>query len=88
MHKIGTDPFCWCYIKLYIYQIHNTLDSIPGLPSSHLLYHHPITKVEIMGLVIGIERRASHIDYLIDDGTAIIKVRYIISMFVLIKIQS
>lgn len=62
-----------------IHTIHNTVQSIErnGLLLNYL-YERPISKVEIVGVVVSVDCRVKRINYHIDDGTGIIRcVKYL-----------
>ena len=55
----GLDPLYWSYVKLFVEQI-TTLHEFNDLPESHRLFSHPILRVEVLGRVVAITKRAQH----------------------------
>jgi len=55
----GLDPLYWSYVKLFVEQI-TTLHEFNDLPESHRLFSHPILRVEVLGRLVAITKRAQH----------------------------
>ena len=67
----GLDPMYWSHVKLLVRDIH-ALGTFPGIADSHMLGGHPLSRVEVVGTVVSVERKARFTRYRLDDGTGLI----------------
>ena len=83
----GLDPICWCFVKLCNIHLHehvnknanDTEEAVastrqPVIPGGFYLFQRPITKVELVGYIISKAIRNQRIEYVLDDGTALVQV--------------
>lgn len=68
----GLDPLHRCGIKLFISQLH-TLPQVLDFEGVYALYGHPVTRFEIVGCIVRIERKELFIKFGVDDGTGVIQ---------------
>ena len=71
MDKWGLDPLCWSFVKVFIVQVHQ-LSLFEGTADTHMLYGRPISRVEVVGVVVSVKQHARFVKYYIDDGTGVI----------------
>ena len=71
MDKWGLDPLYWSFVKVFIVQVHQ-LTLFEGTADTHMLYGRPISRVELVGVVVSVKQHARFVKYLIDDGTGVI----------------
>ncbi|KAI8998329.1 hypothetical protein BC832DRAFT_594939 [Gaertneriomyces semiglobifer] len=65
---LGLAPLFFSHAQLFIADILN-LSSHPDIPDVYLYDTHPIRKVNVMGVVTGIEETSRCLRYIVDDGT-------------------
>ena len=68
MDKWGLDPLYWSFVKVFIVQVHQ-LSLFEGTADTHMLYGRPISRVEVVGVVVSVKQHARFVKYYIDDGT-------------------
>ncbi|KAK1151107.1 CST complex subunit STN1-like [Acipenser oxyrinchus oxyrinchus] len=68
----GLDPFFFMFAKLYIKDILELKPSKLGR-KIHFYKSHPVTKVEILGVVVFKQEREKFTCYGVDDGTGVVK---------------
>ena len=56
------DPVFWSSVKLRVGDV-LSLPAYPGLPDSFRLGSHPITKVELVGVVVAVLQRGAFVSY-------------------------
>jgi len=67
----GLDPFHRCNIKLFIKQIQQ-LQQVENFPGVYNLFDHPVTRFQVVGVIVSIERKEKFIKFAVDDGTSVI----------------
>lgn len=65
---IGLDPVYWSEPKLDISTISRLRES-QSVPGVFLISNHPFTRVEIVGIVIGVDKRDKYSKYEVDDSS-------------------
>ncbi|KAG7386323.1 hypothetical protein PHYPSEUDO_000451 [Phytophthora pseudosyringae] len=81
MRASGKDPLTWSFVKLFGLHVHRDLHEFEGLPASHawrwktagLWRAHLLTKAQCSGVVVSVVERAGRVEFLVDDGSALIK---------------
>jgi len=58
----GVDPVFWSSVKLRVSDVFS-LPCYPGLPDSFRLGSHPVTKVELVGVVVAVLQRGAFVSY-------------------------
>ena len=74
VHLWALDPLFFSYAKLFIAHLQR-LSPFPDLPSSTSLLSRPLTKVELVGVIVAREVRATYTAYTVDDSTGVIRVK-------------
>ena len=54
MDKWGLDPLYWSFVKVFIVQVHQ-LSLFEGTADTHMLYGRPISRVEVVGVVVRVK---------------------------------
>ena len=70
-HLWGLDPLYFSHVKLFISHLlllPRTVD-----PPTFLLSSHPLTSVELVGVIVGVDRRERWVGYLVDDSTGVVQ---------------
>lgn len=67
----GLDPLFSVAAHLFIGTV-LTLPVMPGTSEVYRVYTHPITRVHVQGVVVGVERKYALNVYTLDDGTGLI----------------
>ncbi|CAI5737791.1 unnamed protein product [Peronospora farinosa] len=81
MRELGKDPLTWSFVKLFGVHVCRELLGFEGLPGSHawrwksagLWKARLMTKAQCIGVVVSIVVRTDRVEFLVDDGTALIK---------------
>ncbi|EGZ27381.1 hypothetical protein PHYSODRAFT_321190 [Phytophthora sojae] len=81
MRELGKDPLTWSFVKLFGLQVARDLREFEGLPASHawrwkaagLWRARLLTKAQCSGVVVSVVERADRVEFLVDDGTALVK---------------
>jgi hypothetical protein len=59
----------WSSPRLLIRDVHSLLEPFPDLPSSFRLHTHPVSRAEVLGVIVGVQlSRGRSVIYTIDDG--------------------
>ncbi|TYZ61616.1 hypothetical protein PybrP1_008396 [[Pythium] brassicae (nom. inval.)] len=82
LHTAGRDPVTWSFAKLFARHVSLELREFEGVPGSHawcwrrdggLWRARLVTKAQIVGVVVAVVERAERVEFLVDDGTALVK---------------
>lgn len=72
LSKLGSHPLLFAPARLAVCRL-NALARFPGLPPDADLFMmdmgHPVRRVEIVGMVVGVDLRATFVKHLVDDGS-------------------
>ncbi|XP_065052906.1 CST complex subunit STN1-like [Rhopilema esculentum] len=71
LYEFSMDPIFWATAKLFICDILE-LQSSTTLPDTFLLYNRTISRVCIMGYIVGVKKRENVSEFIVDDGTGVI----------------
>eukprot|EP00743_Colponemidia_sp_Colp-15_P008076 GILK01008751.1.p1 GENE.GILK01008751.1~~GILK01008751.1.p1 ORF type:complete len:325 (-),score=39.44 GILK01008751.1:122-1096(-) len=64
-------PFFFAHVRLAIVDILN-LNEDTESPGDFSFHDHPVTRVEIQGVIVNVKQRQQFLQYIIDDGTGLI----------------
>ncbi|TYZ67848.1 hypothetical protein PybrP1_010096 [[Pythium] brassicae (nom. inval.)] len=82
LHTAGRDPVTWSFAKLFARHVSLELREFEGAPGSHawcwrrdggLWRARLVTKAQIVGVVVAVVECAERVEFLVDDGTALVK---------------
>ena len=70
----GTDPLWQSYRKVFCQTLKQSITRVQtGNVIAFYLCNRPVSKVEIMGIVLGVEIKDSKVTMFVDDGTAVVR---------------
>lgn len=65
------DPLFRCNLKLFICQM-LSLPEVSGFEGVYLLFDHHVTRFEVLGCIVSVDKKEKFVKYRIDDGTGVI----------------
>lgn len=71
----GSNPQFWTFTKIFI----STLFSLPFLKEFKnilILKNNPLSKIEILGILVAVSIKTKYIEFLLDDCTGIVSCKY------------